>query len=352
MNTFHSNIISIYGEKGKAWLNELPQLVSAISSRLVLRDLKEVTNLTYNYVLSGFQGDHPIILKLGLDHELLTREAFALKCFTGYGAVKVLAEIDLSRHSYSSSGGGLLLERAVPGTSLKSYFPTNENESIEIACGVMQKLHQASIPKHHNFPHIKDPGYAGGSAEASWLAALDKDWNIPNHYLQKARKLRDQLLETSKPDVLLHGDLHHDNILQNGNDESRRSSESEDGWVVIDPKGVIGEPAYEVAAFIRNPPTLLTELRRTGPIPELLNHVDAKNIILNRITHFAKIMALPSQRILDWCFVQTVLAWVWALEDLSPEAFLSNEALAQLEAQGDGCGTSYFQQLTKIFDKI
>lgn len=38
MNTFHSNVISIYGEKGKAWLDEVPELVSAISSRLDLRD--------------------------------------------------------------------------------------------------------------------------------------------------------------------------------------------------------------------------------------------------------------------------------------------------------------------------
>jgi len=48
MTTFHSNIINIYGEKGKAWLAELPAIVSAISSRLDVRDLKAVTNLTYN----------------------------------------------------------------------------------------------------------------------------------------------------------------------------------------------------------------------------------------------------------------------------------------------------------------
>jgi streptomycin 6-kinase len=114
MNTFQSNILNIYGRKGKAWLNELPQLVVAIASKLDLRDLKSVTHLTYNYALSGFQGDDPIILKLGLDHEALTREAFALRCFEGCGAVHVLAE-DKSM---------LLLERAAPGTSLKSYFPT------------------------------------------------------------------------------------------------------------------------------------------------------------------------------------------------------------------------------------
>jgi len=287
MSIFHSNIISIYGEKGKAWLDALPELVAAISSKLDLRDLIEVTNLTYNYVLSGFQGDNPIILKLGLDNACLKREALALKCFAGCGAVKVLAE----------DNGILLLERAVPGTSLKSYFPDREQESIEIACVVIKKLHQASIPVSHNFPHIKD-----------WLMALEKDWNIPNHYLQKVRKLRDELLQTSETDVLLHGDLHHDNILQNG-----------DEWLVIDPKGVIGEPAYEVAAFIRN------------PMPELLTHADAPNIIHNRVTRFAELLELPSQRILDWCFVQAVLSWVWALED--------------------GCDTSYFEQVAKIFNK-
>jgi streptomycin 6-kinase len=288
MNTFQSNIINIYGEKGQAWLDALPELVSAISSKLDLRDLKEVTNLTYNYVLSGFQGNNPIILKAGLDNAGLKREAFALKCFAGYGVVKVLAEDD----------GMLLLERAVPGISLKSYFPNMEQESVEIACKVMKKLHKASIPGAHHFPRVKD-----------WLTALDKDWPIPVGYLQKARKLRDELLQTSKPYVLLHGDLHHDNILQNG-----------ENWLVIDPKGVIGDPAYEVAAFIRN------------PIPELLNHIDAPHIIHNRVNRFADLLELPSQRILDWCFVQAVLSWVWALED--------------------GCDANYFERLTKVFDEV
>jgi streptomycin 6-kinase len=221
MNTFHSNIISIYGEKGKEWLDALPEIVAVISSKLGLRNLKKVSNLTYSYVLSGFQGNCPMILKLSPDNAGLKREAFALKCFSGCGAVKILNE----------DNGILLLQRAVPGASLKSYFPNKEQESMEVAFRVMSRLHQANIPSDHHFPHIKD-----------WLAVLDKDWNMPHKYLQKARKLCDQLLKTAEPDVLLHGDLHHDNILQNGDD-----------WLVIDPKGVIGEPAYEVAAFIRNP---------------------------------------------------------------------------------------------------
>ena len=131
----------------------------------------------------------------------------------------------------SEDEGMLLLARAVPGTSLKSYFLVKKQKSIEIICGVMKKLHQANIPTTHNFHHIK-----------GWLVVLDEDCRIPDVYLQKARKLCDQLLQIPKPDALLHDDLHYDNILQNGDD-----------WLVIDPKGVMGEPAYEVAAFIRNP---------------------------------------------------------------------------------------------------
>lgn len=106
-----------------------------------LRDLREVTNLTYNYVLSGFQGNKPIILKLGFDNEAVAREAFVLKHFSRYGAVQVLAE----------DNGILLFERAVPDTSLKDYFPNKENESIEIVCKVMKKLHQANISTTNNF---------------------------------------------------------------------------------------------------------------------------------------------------------------------------------------------------------
>jgi streptomycin 6-kinase len=210
-----------------------------------------------------------------------------LKAFSGFGAVNVLAEDD----------GMLLLKHAVSGVSLKSYFPEQDSDAIHITCDYLKRLHQASIPHVHSFPQIKD-----------WLMLLDEDLNIPSQYLNKARQLRDDLLMTSPKSVLLHGDLHHDNILQNGN-----------RWIVIDPKGVIGEPAYEVAAFIRN------------PIPELLLLNNTANIISHRIARFAKHLELQEQRILDWYFVQAVLAWSWAVED--------------------GDDETYFQQLTPIFDR-
>ncbi|MCS5708701.1 aminoglycoside phosphotransferase family protein [Candidatus Berkiella cookevillensis] len=287
MKELEKNIINMYGQKGKQFLVDLPHLIAQIKAEYGLSDLKPVNNLSYNHVLSGFQDKQAIILKLGLGNDGFKREAAALKAFSGFGAVTVLAEKE----------GMLLLERAISGASLKTYFPEKEYDAIHIMGGCLKKLHQAAPPFLKIFPHIKD-----------WLMVLNKDSSIPDYYLNKARKLRDTLLETSSASVLLHGDLHHDNILQQGDD-----------WVVIDPKGVIGEPAYEVAAFIRN------------PMPKLLELDNALKIIEHRIHHFAKILEISEHRIWNWCFVQAVLAWAWALED-----------------NGD---VSYFQQLTEIFDK-
>lgn len=287
MKKLEENIINLYAEQGKQWLVNLPQLIARLEITYGLSHLKPFENLSYNYVLSGFQDVQPIVLKVGLDSNALKQEALALKAFAGFGAVNVLMENEEI----------LLLERAVSGVSLKSYFFEKDNNAIQITCECLRRLHKAPRPNAYRFPHIND-----------WLTALDKSINIPNELLDKARTLREKLISTSAKPILLHGDLHHDNILQNGNN-----------WVVIDPKGAIGEPAYDIAAFIRN------------PMPELLQHDNALNIINNRILQFAKIFNLSEQRIIDWCYVQAVLAWAWALEDGGDEA--------------------YFKKLTELFNR-
>lgn len=283
---FESNIRNIYGLRGQKWLLNLPNYVKDIASKFDLYDLKAVPNLSYNYVLSGFQDNHPIILKFSLDSLGLKKEAHALECFSGFGAVNIIAKED----------NMLLLSRAVPGISLKSYFLHKESEAIDIVCNLIKRLQQAKIIEGYYFPNIKD-----------WLSILDKDWEIPLLYLQKARKLRDQLLASSCTDLLLHGDLHHDNILQDHND-----------WLIIDPKGVIGEIAYEITTFIYN------------PIPELLMQDDVTDIIQKRITRFSNNLNVSQTRIIKCCFVKIVLSWIWELDD--------------------GCDTRYFERMAKIFD--
>ncbi len=270
-NTFTHNITSIYGNKGQEWLGNLPNTVSAFSKRWDLSGLKPFDNLSYNYVLSGFQEDLPIILKLGIDTGVLNREVMALEAFKGFGAVEVINQAD----------GALLLECASPGYSLKQFFPDRDAEAIIIVSGIINKLHQAPKPASNDFPPIKD-----------WLVSLDKPYAIFEEYLVKARVLRNELLNTMETSILLHGDLHHENILAHGAE-----------WKIIDPKGVMGERAYEVGCFMRN------------PLHDLQNHLDCLSILKNRISAFSKYLNLDPKRIAKWFYVQTMLSIIWSYED-------------------------------------
>lgn len=76
-------------------------------------------------------------------------------------------------------------------------------------------------------------------------------------YFPHRTELMEYMLATSPEPVALHGDLHHQNVLRGPR-----------GWVLIDPKGVIGDPAFEPSAAIRNP---LDKLREEADLPGLLH---------------------------------------------------------------------------------
>lgn len=264
-DVFEKNIANTYGLAGKNWLKQLRDTIRNLARHYRLSELTPVQNLSYNYVMSGLKSNKPVILKIGFDKEALKRETEALKAFAGFGAVQVIIEDE----------GVLILEKAIPGNSLKSYLPSKSDEAIRIACATMKRLHHAPTPSTAKFPHIKD-----------WLSTLDKDWELPMHYLQKARQLKATLLQKNTNEVLLHGDLHHDNILENGGQ-----------WLVIDPKGVIGGPINEAWAFV----------------------ID----IENDTKFIADFFGFQLQDVRDWYFVHLALAACWNLEDnTDPSLFI------------------------------
>lgn len=199
------------------------------------------------------------------ESQRLKKEAYALKAFSKYGAVPVLAETD----------NALLLERILAGYSLETYLPTRKDEAWKVICHIMKRLHQAPLHEKTLFPHIKD-----------LMTILDKDWGMPKEFLEKARSLKRKLLETNKKPVLLHGDLRHSNILTNGSE-----------WRVIDPHGVIGYPVNETWAFVIDP------VADTHSIANFFN--------------------LDVKAVREWYFVHLILSVCWNLNDnQNPNFFL------------------------------
>ncbi|MEK6733702.1 MAG: aminoglycoside phosphotransferase family protein [Pseudomonadota bacterium] len=254
---FETNIINIYGTQGKQWLLDLPSIVAKIAKEWNLTDLKPIDNLSMNYVASGLQDTQEIILKLSLDSDLIFHEKTALTSLAGYGAVPVLA--------YQTRA--LLLKKLSPATSLKTYLPDRQMEALKIACEVTRKLHQAPLPQNIKLPSIEER-----------FSLLDKNWPIPNDYLNLARQFRDHIFYSYHERRVLHGDLHHDNILSDS-----------DTWKVIDPHGVVGFPINEVWAFVQD--------------------------IDNDIPFIAKYFGFPIDDVQKFYFMHSVLSSIWAVED-------------------------------------
>lgn len=256
MKAFRQNILQIHGKRGKEWLSSLPHRVERLQEAWGLSELKPFSHLSYNYVLSGFQGKTPIVLKLSPDADSIHREERALAVFKGFGGVHVLRREE----------GALLLEQLIPGKALKNSQP--KESRIEIACKVIQRLHQAPLLTKENFPTIEE-----------WFATLDQGWNLPKEPLERARRWKKELFEKlSGPKVLLHGDLHQENILSQGND-----------WGVIDPKGVVGYPIQEVWACVEDP---VSDLR-----------------------FLSQFFGYSLQELIRWYYLHLLLAACWQVED-------------------------------------
>ncbi|ODN43515.1 hypothetical protein BGC07_12050 [Piscirickettsia litoralis] len=109
--------------------------------------------------------------------------------------------------------------------------------------------------------------------------------------MSKAKKLKNNLLGSIKEEIVLHGDLHHDNVIHH-----------KDRWLAIDPKGVLGEREFEVAAF--------NFIHQSE-----LSQENISELFLYRVDRLANRLNLDSQRIADWVFVRLVLAVCWMVED-------------------------------------
>lgn len=116
---------------------------------------------------------------------------------------------------------------------------------------------------------------------------------FPKRLVDTAEALFSDLLASMDETILLHGDLHHWNIL----------SADREPWLAIDPKGALGEPAYEVGAWLRN------------PFPQIMTFDQPRKVIARRLDQFADKLTLARDRMLGWGIAQAVLAAWWSFED-------------------------------------
>ena len=293
---FIRNILNSFDDDGRDWLSKLPDLIDEASRRWNLSNVQAVPNLSYNFVAFAKRGDEEVILKIGVPNREFASEMNALRLFGGNGAVRLL-EADEENSAF-------LLERIRPGKMLSTL--EDEEQATNIAVDVMLKLWRKP-PENIPFIKLTDwfdalknlrPAFNGGTGP------------FPEKIILRIEEILPRLFSESSAPMLIHGDLHHFNILSSG-----------PGWLAIDPKGVIGHPEYEVGPFLIN------------PMPSFLNGSQPKVQTEKRIAILSERLGFPRQRLRDWGLCHAVLSAWW---DMMP----------------DGSGGEYSIRCAEIFASI
>ena len=211
----------------------------------------------------------------------------------GNGAAQVLA--------YEKEA--ILLARAT-GTAALSMMSRNgqDNEACHILCATANRLHRKSdkplpnlTPLHRWFSSLKPAALAHGGI------------------LAQCAEISQELLSSAQDVVVLHGDLHHDNVLDFASS----------GWLAIDPKGLQGERGFDFANIFTNP-DLGNPEHYVARVP---------GIFKQRLEIVTEMSGINRERLLQWIIAWCGLSAIWSLEcndRISVQVEIAELAIAEL----------------------
>ena len=215
-----------------------------------------------------FDGQEAMLKIARAEDERLGR--VLLEWWDGAGAARVLRSDECA----------LLLERASGPRSLLEMVGLGEDdEASEIICAVAAQLHA---------PRNKPPPLLIPLTD--WFSALPPAAERHGGILRISEKIAQYLLNDPHDIRVLHGDLHHGNVLDTGYR----------GWVAIDPKRLVGERGYDFANIFCNPDQAVA----TSP-GRLKRQVDI----------VARAAKLDRTRLLQWIAAYAGLSAAWTLDD-------------------------------------
>ncbi len=249
-------------DRESAWLDAAPWgITPAVAERLrataqaVAREWgvpmgERITAGRFSFV--AFAGDDAVLKVVPVEDDEADHEADALELLAGDGAVRLL------RHDRARRA--MLIERARPGYDASGL---SEPEAMGVATSAAKRFWRP----------------AARGAPFRWIGDHVPRWldNAGDHYLVRQAK---EIYATMSPSdtTLVHGDFHHHNLLSHGG-----------GWVVIDPKAMVGEPEFDVPNFLWNP----------------IGHVPTKEGVERWIGAFAD-AGLDANLIRKWAIVRGV----------------------------------------------
>lgn len=179
----------------------------------------------------------------------------------------------------------------------RELVPSHDPEATAATIGVLRRLHAADVVEG-----LPDVATLGQDFARHLGTDAGRDV-LPRAFVRRAAQLLDDPCASAPRRVVLHGDLHHDNVLRGG-----------DGWVAIDPHGMVGDPGFDIGPLLYNPDTERPD--------------DLLALVPLRVEQLADGLDLPLDRAVTWGFVAAVLSEVW---DAGSDDYAGGPVLAVAE---------------------
>ncbi|MCD0174970.1 phosphotransferase [Deinococcus sp. 14RED07] len=195
---------------------------------------------------------------------------------------------------YHHGGAALLMERLESAPDLAALALGGQDDAAtRILCGAAAGVHRDRPSLPPDLPDLRRWFWSLEAAQAQG-GAFGQAWATAQRLLADPQDVRP-----------LHGDLHHGNVLRS----------PERGWLVIDPKGLIGERTFDFANLLCNP---------------TLDHALTPERLERQSALIAQEAGLDRARLLAWVEAYAALSAAWHLEDAQMEQARPSLAVSAL----------------------
>ena len=287
-----------FGDAGKDWLELQPGRLAELGERWQLSFEEPFDNsLPINVVFRVTRGNQPLILKTGFPHpEMFAEMAVLVRWQNRPGCVQLIDS--------DEKVGAVLMERVMPGASIRMLAQSRSEDSVSRQVRHLIEKTPLRMGDGDHFPTYRDWCFLA-FAECS----QNQDAGALLVHMARVEAMLARVVSRYESGWLLHGDLHHDNILLHDSGD----------YIAVDPKGVIGPRLFEYGRFVHN----FFEDRR--------HSMSVENILTQRIAALKG--EYSEDEILMVGYVDLVLASCWSLnggQKLKTETFELVELMSVL----------------------
>jgi streptomycin 6-kinase len=270
---FTRGTIDREGEPGAQWLARVPSLTDELLERWGCVPDGPVTHGGVGVIVPvRRRAAGTAVLKVSFPHPGNVHEPDAFTVWAGRGAVLL--------HERDDEQFAMLLERARSSTLAEVQ---DVGEALTAAGRICRRL---AVPAPPSLPRLSEQA-------STWEDQLHADAAELTHALPRyvvdaaVATVRD--LGRVQPELMVHGDLHATNILR----------ADREPWLVVDPKGYVGDPAYDAAMAIK-----------WHSLP-LLAVDDLRNALHRLLAIFAEAAELDRESARRWAQFHAVQAAFW-----------------------------------------